>query len=85
VKLLVEKDKCRTGLDFVHQELFDWMVGSLWFAIAVISCHQRRDEGSLQEGGELILIKEDFLVLFTFSKQSVLQTERARCFEKGVS
>jgi len=51
-RLLEQEKKSRVGLDFVHQEL----IGSLWFAINVISCelqlvlfsrqqthHQRRD------------------------------------------
>jgi len=51
--------KCRTGLDLSIGKYLD--VGSLWFAIAVISVklchpngsHQRRKEISLQEGGEI--------------------------------
>jgi len=54
VKWLLEQEKCRAGLDFVHQELIGSLVCHLQYSdlIALIGKHVIRKEVLLQELGK---------------------------------
>jgi len=54
VKWLLEQEKCRAGLDFVHRELIGSLVCHLQYSdlIALIGKHVIRKEVLLQELGK---------------------------------